>query len=177
MLFAACPVLIVALKALHAEFCLLDITQRVIDPLILEIYFRFAKAFLWQNLGGVLVTAHLAGAMAIADDLDLLLAPVARFIRIAAGYTLSIYLLHFPIELMIAAILHSQPDGPIKTAAMITGALALAVSIGVFIEPQRHWLKSFLWLWFERLSKSMARRWDAPAPDPASAARDNSAAE
>jgi peptidoglycan/LPS O-acetylase OafA/YrhL len=98
---------------------------------------------------------------------------VARFIRIAAGYTLSIYLLHFPIEMMIAAILHSQPDGPIKTAAVVMGAVALAGSIGVFIEPQRYWLKTFLWLWFERLSKSMARRWDASAPDPASAARDN----
>ncbi len=91
----------------------------------------------------------------IAAELDLLLAPVARFIRIAAGYTLSIYLLHFPIELMIAAILHNQPDGPLKTAGVITGAVALAVSIGVFIEPQRHWLKSFLWLWFARFSTTM----------------------
>jgi hypothetical protein len=110
--------------------------------------------------------------MAIGDDLDLLLAPITRFIRIAAGYTLSIYLLTAPIQMMIAAILHSEPDGPIKTAAVITGAVALAVSIGVFIEPQRYWLKSLLWLWFERLSKRMARRSDAPAPDPASAARD-----
>lgn len=163
VLFVACPVLIVALKALHAESFLVDVTQRVIDSHFLDIYLKYARAFVWQNLVGVLVTAHLAGAMVIADELDLLLAPVARYIRIAAGYTLSIYLLTAPIQMMIAAILHSQPNGPIKTAAVITGAVALAVSIGVFIEPQRYWLKSLLWLWFERLSKSMARRWDAPS--------------
>jgi peptidoglycan/LPS O-acetylase OafA/YrhL len=149
-LFAASPVLIFALQELHFDGFLLDITQKVIGPHFLEKYFKFASPFLWQNLVGVLTTAHLAGAMVIADELDLLLAPVARFIRIAAGYTLSIYLLHFPIELMIAAILHSQPDGPIKTAAVVMGAVALAGSIGVFIEPQRYWLKTFLWLWFER---------------------------
>jgi hypothetical protein len=84
---------------------------------------------------------------------------------------LSIYLLHFQIELMIAGILHNQRDGPIKTVAAIMGAVTLAVSIGMFIESRRRVLKSFLWLWLDRLSNNKARRRDALGPYPASAAR------
>ncbi len=163
VLFVASPALIAVFKALHYQVYLLNITREFFDPYFFDVYLKYARSFVWQNLIGVLVTAHLAGAMAIADELDLLLSPMARFIRVAAGFTLSIYLLHHPTEMMIAAILHNHPDGPIKTAVVISGAVALAVSIGFFIEPRRYWLKAFLSNWYERFLRYKARRNAVPA--------------
>ena len=157
------PILIVVLKTLHFELFLLNRTYAVFDPHWIEAHMTYAKSFLWQNIVGILFTAHLAGAMSIADDLSYLLSPVARLIRLWAGFTLSIYLLHHPIEMMIAAILHNHPDGPIKTAVVISGAVALAVSIGFFIEPRRYWLKAFLSNWYERFLRYEARRNAIPA--------------
>lgn len=157
ILFAACPLIIIILKAPHIELFLLNTAQNFFDPHFFEFSLKFSKSFLWENLVGILIAAHLAGAMALADELHLLLAPVARFIRVGAAYTLSIYLLHQPIEMMVAAILHNQPDGLIKTVGVIAIAIALSVAIGVFIEPQRYWLKSFLWHWLQRFSHRKTR--------------------
>jgi peptidoglycan/LPS O-acetylase OafA/YrhL len=49
VLFAACPVLIVAIKGLHADVCLLNITQRMIDPHFLETYLKFARLSLAKS--------------------------------------------------------------------------------------------------------------------------------
>ena len=158
VLFIACPVLIAVLKSLHVEVLLMNFTKGLIDPNFFDVYIKYARLFIWQNLVGVLITAHLAGAMVIADDLEQLLAPVSRVIRIAAGYTLSIYLLHHPIEMMIAAILHNHPDGPVKTTLVISGAVTLAVFIGFFIEPRRYWLKALLSKWYESFLLYKSRR-------------------
>lgn len=133
--FLAGPALIVGFKALHVVPLLHALETRLLGVYFVEIYLTFAQDFLWQNLVGFLICIHFAGAVALAESLGRLLKPAERAIRIAAGYTLSIYLLHFPLELLIAAGLHDRPDGPLKTASVIVGALALSVAIGAILQP------------------------------------------
>jgi peptidoglycan/LPS O-acetylase OafA/YrhL len=96
------------------------------------------------------ISLHFVGVSAVDARLKRLLMNVAAPIRAGAAYTLSIYLFHFPILLMVSSLLSKQPPG--LPRASITGALTLVASVGLgmIFEPQRFRLRERLLNLFRR---------------------------
>ncbi len=139
--FLGGPALILVLKAMHLSPWLFFLELRVFGVDFVTNYLTLSQDFLWQNLVGVLIGVHFVGAIALGESLGRLLGPTTRVIRNAAALTLAVYLLHFPLELFIAAALHDHPDGPLKTALIIIGALAVSAAIGAALRPLYPWLR------------------------------------
>ena len=96
---------------------------------------KYASTFVWLNIAGLLLVSHFYAAIALAPELELVLKHMEKPIRVAAGYTFEIYLLHHPIMMMMDAILNVQPNGAIKTSIIVVSALVLSVAIGLIIKP------------------------------------------
>ncbi len=103
-----------------------------------------ARDFLWLNLVGIALTLHLAGVFAVVRNWQPALPTLTSFIQGAAGLTYSIYLLHFPAQMMIAALLHDQPPGLPKIGVVLAGSLMISAGLGYFLEkiksPLRQWM-------------------------------------
>lgn len=103
-----------------------------------------ARDFLWLNLVGIALTLHLAGVLAIVKDWKASYSVLSAIVRGVAGLTYSIYLLHFPAQLMISASLHDLSAGLPKIGLVLAGSLLISASIGYFLEkiksPLRQWI-------------------------------------
>lgn len=106
--------------------------------------FTYSRFFLSDYLLGGLVFLHFAGMRRVSVQLYTALAVCERPIRYLAGYTLSLYLLHQPLFLFWAALIHGDPSGYtywVTTTVMV----ALSVwAIGWVTENKRHVLKHWL---------------------------------
>lgn len=104
----------------------------------------FSKFFIADYLLGCLVFINFAGVKAVADSFALLLLRIERPVRLIAGYTFTLYLLHQPLFLFWAAVIRGDPDGYLywwMTTAMV--ALSVAV-VGYVTENKRYLLKRWL---------------------------------
>ncbi len=155
--FFAAPALVITGHALHMA----PFLQSFYLPLLGENFIYgdifFARDFLWQNLVGLALAAHLAAAYVLFRDVDAVPAAASAKIRWAAGLTYSIYLLHFPAALVLTARLHAMPDGPLKIVAVLIGATIVSAAFGMVLEP----LKGPLRKWMTRLVTPYPRE---PAP-------------
>lgn len=119
----------------------------------------FARDFLWQNLVGLAFAAHLAAAYVLLRDLDEVPNAFRTAVRGAAGTTYSIYLLHFPAELVLTSRLYSMRDGLTKVALVGVGATIISASFGLVLERLKRPLRS----WMTRI---VDRAFKTPAPVP-----------
>jgi peptidoglycan/LPS O-acetylase OafA/YrhL len=118
----------------------------------------FSKFFIADYLLGVLVFMNFAGMRAVADTFAPLLLHIERPVRLIAGYTFTLYLLHQPLFLFWAAILRGDPSGYLYwwiTTAMV--ALSV-VAIGYVTENKRHILKRWLEKNLARCEQYFARK-------------------
>jgi len=118
----------------------------------------FAENFPWMNFVGLCIVAHLAGAwmlLGAGDQVNPRLAWAGRFL---AGRSYSLYLLHYPIQLMVAAWLWPMQSEVTRLVLVMTVSFALAFTIGHVVEPLRMPLRTYL----NRLRTF--RRADALAP-------------
>ena len=108
--------------------------------------YTFSNLFLSDYLLGILVFLNFVGMRKVCPRLGSLLLPFERPIRFLAGYTLSLYLLHQPLFLFWAAVIHGDPSGHAYWWTT-TGMVAASVfAIGYITENKRHLLKK----WIER---------------------------
>lgn len=116
----------------------------VLDPVQLH----KARFFLHDYVVGLLVALHLIGANALAQTDSLRLHAFGQPIRVAASYTFSLYLLHYPILHFLAA-LAPWPAGDFRrTAVLIAGTICAVVLIGSVTEKKKHvWKRWLLTLW------------------------------
>ncbi|VFU08272.1 conserved membrane protein of unknown function [Methylocella tundrae] len=159
-LYLGAPALIFALKTLHVSPWLFSMQRLLLGANVADRYLNIAENFLWQNLVGALICLHLLGAMAIAGRLGRLLRPAERAIRHAGALTFAIYAFHFPLELWIAAALHERPDGPVKTGAVVIGALVASAALGALVRPFYPRLKEALLLGFRKSGYRLAKALD-----------------
>ena len=120
----------------------------------------FARDFIWQNIVGVALAIHLAGGIVLLKGERQVRTRWASVIRWAAGLSYSVYLLHFPAELVIVSKLHRWPDGPLKVAAVMVGAVAISALLGMFLEP----LKTPLRKWMMRVTDRSIKEIRITAP-------------
>lgn len=105
---------------------------------------KSTQPFIWSYVCGIAIAAHFLGASAIDRPLNLILRPVASVIRNAAGLTLSIYLFHAPLMLLVSASLHAAPIGLLRTIITLVVTICGCVALGLACEPQRYTLRRLL---------------------------------
>lgn len=104
----------------------------------------FSKFFFADYLLGCLVFINFAGMRAVSGTLAPLLLRIERPVRLLAGYTFTLYLLHQPLFLFWAAVIRGNPEGYLYWW-MTTGMVALSVAaIGYLTENKRHLFKRWL---------------------------------
>jgi peptidoglycan/LPS O-acetylase OafA/YrhL len=144
LLFIAGPSLAILGHAIHA----LEYLRNIYLPILGHDFvygsgLGMARDFLWLNLVGIAITAHLAGAFIVVGNIPQVRGRLATAIKTGAGLTYSIYLLHFPAQLMISALCH-RFSGSSKVALVLVGSLAISAGLGVFLEPLKNPLRRWL---------------------------------
>jgi peptidoglycan/LPS O-acetylase OafA/YrhL len=158
-IFVLAPIAILVGHGLHAAKFLQDLYLPVLgaDFVFDEIF--FARDFIWQNVIGALVAAHLAGAMVLFRK-AVIVEWVKKPIQAVAGVTYSVYLLHFPAMLMIGSLLHAWEMETMKVAVMFAGSLAISAGFGYFLEPLKFPLRDLfrriLWAFTKKRAQKMA---------------------
>lgn len=127
-----------------------------IAPVVEPVQLHKARFFLHDYAVGLLVALHLIGANALAQRGTLHLHSFERPIRVAASYTFSLYLLHYPLLHLLAA-LSPWPAGDIRrTLMLIAGTTCVIVLIGSVTERRKHvWKRWLLILWDEIVKRNV----------------------
>jgi peptidoglycan/LPS O-acetylase OafA/YrhL len=119
----------------------------------------FSAAFLSDLVFGFAV----AGVILGVDLLWGTRTPIAQFdrpVRSAAGVSFTLYLLHFPLLVMAAALLPYDRSNPWHVGMIAGGIFAISFFVGSWIEPQRRAWTALL----ARILARMTRRWGTPVP-------------
>jgi peptidoglycan/LPS O-acetylase OafA/YrhL len=122
----------------------------------------FSKFFIADYVLGALVFLNFVGMRKVSARLAPLLLSFERPIRFLAGYTLSLYLLHQPLFLFWAAVIHGDPSGPTywwKTTSMVAVSV---LAIGYITENKRHLLNKWIERQILRIETLLAQRHACP---------------
>lgn len=112
----------------------------------------YSKFFFGDWLLGVLVFSHFAAVRNVAPVLLPLLARVEKPVRLLAGYTFTLYLLHQPVLLFWAAVVRGDPRVWWGWTLVTLLTAASVWAIGVVTEQRRQGLRRWLQTLLERLS-------------------------
>jgi peptidoglycan/LPS O-acetylase OafA/YrhL len=156
MLLGGTPIAILIAHSLHVAPMLRSLYRPILGEQFLLHQIFFARDFIWQNLVGVAIAAHLIGAYSLLSEVHDVSRRLARLIRWSAGLTYSIYLLHFPVELVIVGRLHAWPDGPAKVAVILMGATLVSALFGLGLEPLKIPLRNLMLKWTGRRAAECA---------------------
>jgi len=146
---SAAAILIVAAKFKQELYAL--------ERNVLDQYFDaigHAQGFIWYTALGATIAVIFVGFAALQDAALPMLKPFRGLIRWISYYTLSIYLFHFPLMLMISAALNKNQIGPIRSVAILCLTMAGAIVLGYLFEPRRIRIRTFLSKLFDRFGKS-----------------------
>jgi peptidoglycan/LPS O-acetylase OafA/YrhL len=105
---------------------------------------KYAKGFMWDTLFGAFVALHFIGFARFQTHAQQVLRHFEKAIQICAGFTLSLYLFHHPLMLMLSAAFNRLPHGPMRTVLTVTLTIAGCVMLGVVFEPQRFRIRRVL---------------------------------
>jgi peptidoglycan/LPS O-acetylase OafA/YrhL len=113
----------------------------------------FSKFFPADYILGILVFANFAAMRNVAPQVESLLLSIERPVKLLAGYTFTLYLLHQPLFLFWAAVLRGDPKGYGYWMAT-TGMVAISVALlGYFTENKRQIIRQKI----ELILSQMAR--------------------
>jgi peptidoglycan/LPS O-acetylase OafA/YrhL len=117
----------------------------------------FSRFAIGDYLLCALVFMNFAGMRRVAPHLAPLLLAVERPVRLLAGYTFTLYLLHQPLFLFWGAVIRGDPTGPGYWALMTLATAGSVALVGHFTENKRHLLKA----WIQRQLRRGANAFDA----------------
>lgn len=105
---------------------------------------RYSENFIWFSLLGVMVTVHLAGMFVLLNGFTKIPEQLARVVQWFAGRSFALYLMHHPIQLMLAAMTVSMVDIDTRLFIILAGSTGICLIIGGWVEPWRHPMRSAL---------------------------------
>ncbi len=153
-LFVAGPLGILILKGLRVANILFAATIQVLGPDTFYPYFVYSHSFVWQFVLSILFCVHFIGAIGLASAFAAWLAPSGRALRFGAEMCYAVYALHFPLQLMLAAMLHGTADGPLKTGLIAGASIVAPAIVGAGLLPLRGKLRTALINIFARACES-----------------------
>jgi peptidoglycan/LPS O-acetylase OafA/YrhL len=91
---------------------------------------------------GAAFTLHFVGAKHLGAPLERALRRIAAPVRILAGYTFTLYMVHLPVLLFVYATLSRSLSRPALNAAIIFAVVIVTTALGYVTEQQRHRLRA-----------------------------------
>jgi len=143
LLFVGSIALYVAFRATGLRDFLLDWTYARLGRGFVRTELRWSDEFLSAWLIGVLVACNFVGFHAISSRLTRLTSRVEGVVRDGAGATFSIYLFHYPLLQLFAALLLLDPRSPLAVAFLFATTVLACRGLAVLTEQR----------------KDLARRW------------------
>lgn len=104
----------------------------------------WSKNFLSNYVVGFLVASHFYGMAVLLNASPIFGSAAARVIRVIAGYTFSIYLLHVPLLHFSAALIQIDPSAKADWLLMVAVTALLIVLIGSVSEHKKHVAKKII---------------------------------
>ena len=145
-LFALSWVLLVLFHAYGVASFFFEYLKSLVGP---EFHVRmtWSRYFLSDYLLGLIVVMNFVGFRAAQGELGKLLLPIATPIKVAAGFTLSIYLFHKPLILFFTALIDGNPDSLWFWASVMASTTITIVVLGLFTEHRKgDYRRFFDWL-------------------------------
>ena len=112
----------------------------------------FSRWFIGDYLLTLMVFAHFAGMRIVAPQLLPLLGRIEKPVRLLAGYTFTLYLLHQPVFLFWTSVLRWDPQGHAFWWAVTALTAATIGVVGHFTENRRQGLRRAIERGLQRLS-------------------------
>lgn len=132
------PVIVyVIYRYLNGPHLLLSITRSIFDPQFLDNQMAWSKEFVGSYLVGILVATHLVGAYLVSNSLSRVLQPSQQLIRVLAGLTFTLYLLHYPALQFFTAITPGSPQSITHQALVLIGSLFFVSMVAVYTERKK----------------------------------------
>lgn len=116
-----------------------------------------SDSFVWAAILGLLVTAHLAGVVALLQgraDIPALEGKSAALIRWLAGGSFALYLVHYPVLNLLGALLPGDVLDLWRQLAILSGAVIVSYIFAELTERRRPALRA----WLRRLAQNEKRR-------------------
>ena len=86
---------------------------------------------------GILVAVAFVSLASLSDIAAKVLTPVQRPVRWLAGATFTVYLMHYPLMQLLAALVPGSPRDPIRAAEMFLAMMALMLLLAEFTEKRK----------------------------------------
>jgi peptidoglycan/LPS O-acetylase OafA/YrhL len=118
----------------------------------------WSRFFLSDYLLGILVALNFAGFRAADKVLGKPLLVISRPVRVAAGFTLSIYLFHKPLLLFFIALVNGDPNSRWFYATVVALTLVTIVALGTVTEHRKDDYRRFF-QWAIARAVMILRRW------------------
>jgi peptidoglycan/LPS O-acetylase OafA/YrhL len=137
LLFLGSIALYVAFRASGGRDLLLDWTYEQLGRSFVRTELRWSDEFLSAWLIGLLVAANFVGFFALSSRLAPAMARIERPVRDWAGYTFSIYLFHYPLLQLLAALLPLDPRSPLSIAVLFVATVLGCRVLGRYTEQRK----------------------------------------
>lgn len=166
VIFVGSLTLYLTLKDVGALQALNQAVWDVIGPRAVH-YLPYARFFPGDYVVGLCIVANFAALRALAPRIDVP-GVIDRAIRLAAGFTFSIYLYHYPLLLFWGAVLWNRVPDSLLSLCAVSLTFVVIVALGLVTEwrkePVRRW---FTWL----LQRAPLPRWAWSEVSPPESAR------
>ncbi len=124
-----------------------------ISPVLEPVQLHKARFFLHDYVVGLLVALHFLGAGILAKADALNFGFLSHPIRIAAGYTFALYLLHYPLLHLLASAAPWPPGDIRRTTILVAGTVIVIGLIGSVTEKKKHVWKRWLLTFWDNAAK------------------------
>ncbi|WP_374674337.1 acyltransferase family protein [Ideonella sp.] len=161
LLFFAPLVAYAAFRQADGPGLLLELAGRHLGEEVLHDQLSWSRHFLANYVIGALVAAHFVGLAGLAPHLSALPAAAERAVRHLAGFTFSLYLLHYPLVQFFSASVPVLGLEAHRAAWVVAASLGAVWCIGARLERQKGPLKRLFMGWFTPVRHP---RLGAPAP-------------
>lgn len=104
----------------------------------------FCRHFLNGYFVGALVFVNLLALVGSPRILDRPMAKIERPARFLAGFTFSLYLLHYPLLQFFAAVIHNDPANPLHFLLILTSVALSVYIVGRYTEHKKDHLRRLL---------------------------------
>lgn len=146
LFFLAPWLLYVMYRGFGGNAILAESTQSLFGEAFVQRYLDHSQEIANDYVVGCLVAMHFVGATAVSQS-RIFLAALVRHekpIRFFANYTFTIYLLHFPLLLFFAAIIHNDPHNPVHQFVLLAGTILAILLVGTYTERKKRHLRNCL---------------------------------
>jgi peptidoglycan/LPS O-acetylase OafA/YrhL len=130
-------------RGLEGQKFTFDITTLVLGETFVTNQLAWSKFFLSSYIIAIFVAMNFIGAAACAPYYEKFLIRFEKPIRYCAGFSFSLYLMHYPCLMFLSAIYPSRGDLLLRSFVIVSASLFICWAFGSLVENKKIILKAF----------------------------------